>query len=261
MLTLVLSKLVMNNPNHSQPATATPVLTPFERVRSCYYPTLFGDNYPTLFGDRNERPLDPRDATAFRLYHSRFEAILEAEAKAHGFFKSGFVRKYFLNCLVADTGELVAPLIASTCEALDRLHADIEREDEMRAFDLEQAQRVLVEQFKGREGVNGFVSFYHSEQEEYSPAEGGCWFVRRTPRACYPARQFWNDETQALDRTLLEAEADRLGLTLEGSMVSRSDGTLRPVRKICSSAAEADCEAFLETYPFQSAKTLRPQYE
>jgi hypothetical protein len=139
--------------------------------------------------------------------------------------------------------------------------ATFNEQEEERAFDLEQAQRVLVEQFKGREGVNGFVSFYQSEQEEYSPAEGGCWFVRRTPRACYPARLFWNYETLSLDRTLLEAEADRLGLTLEGSMVSRSDGSLRPVRKICSSAPEADCEAFLETYPFQSAETIRPRYE
>ena len=253
----------MTTPNHSEPATATPVLTPLERVRSCYHPSLFGDRF--------ERPLDPRDATASRLYASRFEAILEAEAKAHGLIVRGlptadtlpfFVTKAFYAVTIGKAEvDTLAPLVASTCEALDRLHADIEREDEIRAFDLEQAQRALVEQFKGREGVNGFVSFYHSVQEEYSPAEGGCWFVRRTPRACYPARLFWNYETQALDRTLLEAEADRLGLTLEGSTVSRSDGSLRPVSKICSSSPEADCEAFLETYPFQSAKTLRPHYE
>jgi hypothetical protein len=156
--------------------------------------------------------------------------------------------------------EACEKFVSDCCEALDALHAELLEVEEHRKWELEHAKTSL-DQFQWSQGVNGFVSFYHSEQEEYSPAEGGCWFIRRTPVACYPASKFWDYSAKSLNRKLLEAEASRLGLTLEGEEVPYGDGTTRKVRKICSCAPEADCEAFLETYPFSHAKTIAPRYE
>jgi predicted house-cleaning noncanonical NTP pyrophosphatase (MazG superfamily) len=37
---------------------------------------------------------------------------------------------------------------------------------------------------------NCFVSFYRSEWEEFSPAEGGCYWMRRQMVACFPVSHF-----------------------------------------------------------------------
>jgi len=156
--------------------------------------------------------------------------------------------------------EVCEKFVSDCCIALDALHAELSEAEEHRKWELEHAKTSL-EQFQWSQGVNGFVSFYHSVQEEYSPAEGGCWFVRRTPVACYPAKKFWDYSAKSLDRKLLEAEASRLGLTLEGEEGENHDGSVRRVRPICSCAPEADGEAFLETYPFSHAETIAPRYE
>jgi len=209
----------------------------------------------------------PKDCESRRLNAVRFSETLkelQSTLTLNETFPELDLKKNFLfGGLIlrdADKSKAVAKFVADTCKALDALHAELLEVEENRKWELEHAKTSL-EQFKGREGVKGFVSFYHSEQEEYSPAEGGCWFVRRTPVACYPALKFWDYSTKDLDRKLLEAEASRLGLTLEGEEVICGDGTTRKVRKICSFSPEADCEAFLETYPFSNACTIRPSYE
>ena len=209
----------------------------------------------------------PKEVESRRLNELRFSETLNeltAPLMLSKHYASPYdFKKFIFDAMIlrSEKIEVCEKFVTDCCEALDTLHKELTQEEDDRKFELEQAQRVLAEQFFKREGYNGFVSFYHSEQEEYSPAEGGCWFIRRTPVACYPASKFWSHSLKALNPKLLEAEADRLGLTLEGSEVENRDGTCRRVRKISSCSPEADCQAFLETYPFENARTIAPHYE
>ncbi len=118
---------------------------------------------------------------------------------------------------------------------------------------------------------NCFVNFYRSEWEEYSPAEGGCYWMRRTPIACFPVSYFNGvgvyghpDDAEADKRTLEAAKEygrDKLGLTFDGDETERSDGSKRKVFGLTSARPEADAEAMLEAFPFQSAAMCRPHYE
>lgn len=118
---------------------------------------------------------------------------------------------------------------------------------------------------------NCFVSFYRSEWEEFSPAEGGCYWMRRTPLACFPVSYFNGvgvyghpDDAQADERTLEAAKEygrDKLGLTFEGDWMEREGYDRRKVWGLTSSRPEADAEVFLEAFPFQSTAMVTPHYE
>jgi hypothetical protein len=118
---------------------------------------------------------------------------------------------------------------------------------------------------------NCFVNFYRSEWEEYSPAEGGCYWMRRTCIASFPVAYFNGvgvfghpDDAQADERTLDAAKEygrDKFGLTFDGDLTERSDGSKRKVWGLTSSRPEADAEVMLEALPFQSATFTRPHYE
>lgn len=118
---------------------------------------------------------------------------------------------------------------------------------------------------------NCFVCFYRSEWLEFSPAEGGCYWMRRTPVACFPVSYFngvgeyghpanADADQQTLERAK-EYGRDKLGLTFEGDETERSDGSKRKVWGLTSSRPEADAEVFLEPFPFQSASLVTPHYE
>ena len=208
----------------------------------------------------------PKEQESRRLNAVRFSEVLNeltAPLMLAKHYASSFeFTKFIFDGMIlrSEKVEACEKFVSDCCEALDALHAELSEVEQMRKNFLEYAKNNL-EQFQWCEGVNGFVSFYHSVQEEYSTAEGGCWFVRRTPVACYPASKFWDYSAKSLDRKKLEAEASRLGLTLEGEETQNRDGSVRKVRKICCSAPEADGEAFLETYPFSHACTIAPRYE
>lgn len=249
----------MSQPNPIPPLPVSPLTDLENRV-------LFAFDFLDCWRTKSRWDF-PKDCESRRLNAVRFSETLkelQATLTLNETFPEHDLKKNLLfGGLIlrdADKAEAVAKFVADTCKALDALHDELLQVEEHRKWELEHAKTSL-DQFQWSEGVNGFVSFYHSEQEEYSPAEGGCWFIRRTPVACYPASKFWDYSAKDLDRKLLEAEASRLGLTLEGEETQNRDGSTRKVRPICSCASEADCEAFLETYPFSHACTIRPQYE
>lgn len=208
----------------------------------------------------------PKEVESRRLNEVRFSETLNeltAPLMLSKHYASSFeFTKFIFDAMILRSEKIEAceKFVTDTCKSLDALHAELSEAEQARLYCLESAKNNL-DQFQWCNGYNGFVSFYHSEQEEYSPAEGGCWFIRRTPVACYPASKFWSHSLKALDRYAVRAEAFRLGLTLEDDETENLDGSMRKVRKICSCAPEADCEAFLETYPFENARTIRPQYE
>ena len=116
-----------------------------------------------------------------------------------------------------------------------------------------------------------FVCFYRSEWEEFSPAEGGCYWMRRTPLACFPVSYFngvgeyGHPANADADERTLEAAKEygrkELGLTFDGDETERSDGSKRKVFGLTSSRPEADAEVMLECFPFQSAALVTPHYE
>ena len=116
-----------------------------------------------------------------------------------------------------------------------------------------------------------FVCFYRSEWEEFSPAEGGCYWMRRTPLACFPVSYFngvgeyGHPANADADERTLEAAKEygrkELGLTFDGDETERSDGSKRKVFGLTSSRPEADAEVILERFPFQSATLTVPHYE
>lgn len=124
---------------------------------------------------------------------------------------------------------------------------------------------------KGDSEVN-FVNFYRTELVEYSPAEGGCFYHRRTCLASFPvsyfnAVKFYGEFTcpeNAEDKTLEAAKEygrEKFGLTFQGDRVDWGDGDTREVRGFSSARPEADGEAMLERFPFQSATMTVPHYE
>lgn len=100
-----------------------------------------------------------------------------------------------------------------------------------------------------------FYSFYLTSYEEYSQAEGGCYYFHREALACFPISQFKDeDEAKAFAR-------DKFGVTFEGDTVTYSDGRTRKVAGFTSCRPEANCEVFLERFPFQELTTEIPHYE
>ena len=261
-LWLALLTGAMSQPNQTTTLPVKPLTASQERVLfafdvlDCFRSSLLLD-YP--------KEQESRRLNAVRFYETLNEltAPLMLAERRYAQYASSFDFTTFLfqgMILRSEKVEVCEKFVSDCCKAFDALHAELSEIEEHRKWELEHAKTSL-EQFQWSQGVNGFVSFYHSVQEEYSPAEGGCWFIRRTPVACYPAKKFWDYSAKSLDRKLLEAEASRLGLTLEGEEVEGRDGSIRKVSPICSCAPEADCEAFLETYPFSHAETIAPRYE
>lgn len=116
-----------------------------------------------------------------------------------------------------------------------------------------------------------FVNFYRSDWEEFSPAEGGCYWMRRRPVASFPLSFFdgtgyWGhpSEGSAAVTTLERAKEygrDKFGLTFEGDWLEREGYDRRKVWGLTSSRPEADAEVMLEQFPFQSAALVAPHYE
>ena len=124
---------------------------------------------------------------------------------------------------------------------------------------------------KGDSDAN-FVNFYRTELVEYSPAEGGCYYLRRLCVASFPVSYFnghgycgeftcFESAEDKVLETAKEYGRDKFGLTFEGDEVERSDGSKRKVFGLRSSRPEADGEAMLERFPFQSATLTVPHYE
>jgi hypothetical protein len=123
---------------------------------------------------------------------------------------------------------------------------------------------------KGDSEAN-FVNFYRTELIEYSPAEGGCFYLRRLCLASFPVSYFnavnyygeFTTPEGAEQKTLEAAKEygrDKFGLTFQGDRVEGCEGD-REVRGFSSSRPEADGEAMLERFPFQSATMTVPHYE
>ena len=124
---------------------------------------------------------------------------------------------------------------------------------------------------KGDSEVN-FVNFYRTELVEYSQAEGGCFYHRRRCLASFPVSFFnavnyygefttpENGEAKTLEAAK-EYGREKFGLTFQGDRVDWGDGDTREVRGFSSARPEADGEAMLERFPFQSATLTVPHYE
>ena len=196
------------------------------------------------------------EAECLRMDAKTYYETLDEISNRHSIARRDLETFFFQSLILrqADLQEEISRFVKDTCQTFDALHKFVKQEEQDRKDRLDCAKRSL-EQYQHNDKFNGFVSFYHSVQEEYSPAEGGCWFIRRIPVACYPARNFLDRKTGGLDRGKLEAEAERLGLTLDGTEI---DGRLAKIR---SCAPEADCEAFLEQYPFEGTCLFAPKYE
>ena len=165
--------------------------------------------------------------------------------------------------------------------ALDKHEADVRKfisdaEEQALADWVSQAETYRDEvlmPLRHRQSDEGvcFVNFYRSEWEEYSPAEGGCYWMRRTPLACFPLSYFdgtgyWGHPSEGSDaKTTLERAKeygrDKLGLTFDGDTINWGEGDTRKVRGLTSCSPEADAEVMLEAFPFQSAAMCRPHYE
>jgi hypothetical protein len=173
-------------------------------------------------------------------------------------------------------------------KAVDTAFADLEaHEMEVRKFKHDAEEQALADWLRDaesyrddflmplrhRESAEGgcFVNFYRSDWEEFSPAEGGCYWMRRRPVASFPLSFFdgtgyWGHPfaASAAQTTLERAKEygrDKFGLTFEGDEAERSDGSKRKVFGLTSSRPEADAEVMLEQFPFQSAALVAPHYE
>lgn len=138
--------------------------------------------------------------------------------------------------------------LATNLEILSR---EIIERLENEKFDLE-SYREKVTEFST--GYN-FWNFYHVEQIEYSPAEGGCFYFHFYAIACFPAERFRNvNEAKEFAR-------ENFGLIFDGDRIETGDGESRPAWKMTSCVAEVDGEIHLERFPFQSVTTRIPHYE
>ena len=132
------------------------------------------------------------------------------------------------------------------------------------------------EQIPARNIAKLFVTFYHVSREEFSPAEGGCWFDYYRPVLCiplmhiphiiYPTRwadtALWSDAdddmtSQAKDLVNLYAE-DVLGLTLETTIIDGRKAL--PIYSACWQN-RADARWHIEEEPMQSRTIRWPHYE
>jgi len=115
------------------------------------------------------------------------------------------------------------------------------------------------------EPVIRFVSFYYVTRECFSQAEGGCWFDYYVPVACFAIGHFTNGSpsvSKAQENIAgIQAEAERLGLILEGTEIERVGGGTRKVNPISSVAAEANGRYHFEAVPFEMETKAWPHYE
>jgi hypothetical protein len=131
------------------------------------------------------------------------------------------------------------------------------------------------EQVNARNPERLFVNFYRVSREEYSPAEGGCWFDYYQPFLCLPVSRlremvfptrwtgdvwsFADDDLTEEARLLVNLYAeDNLGLTLESTIVCGR--TARPIYSACWQG-RADARWHLEGEPFESMTRVWPHYE
>jgi len=138
--------------------------------------------------------------------------------------------------------------LATNLEILSR---DIIQKLEDEKFELEMYAEKITEFSTGK----NFWNFYHVEQIEYSPAEGGCFYFHNTAIASFPADKFKN-ESDAKDYA-----REKFGLVFENDLVDLGDGESRPAWKMTSCVAEVDGVVYLERFPFESVTTRIPQYE
>lgn len=134
---------------------------------------------------------------------------------------------------------------------LDFYMKDIADRIEFEKIELE-SYHEKIETMKGKEN---FWNFYHVEQIEYSPAEGGCFYFHFTPVACFPESRF-KGEIEAK-----EFARENFGLIFDNDRIETGNGESRPAWKMTSCVAEVDGEIRLESFPFQSMTTEIPHYE
>ena len=187
--------------------------------------------------------------------------------------------KFFLSTNVSKESRVAG--LQDALAALDKHEADVRKfiaDAEAQSLadwtaDAENYRDEFLMPLRHRVSAEGgcFVNFYRSDWEEFSPAEGGCYWMRRRPVASFPLSFFdgtgyWGhpSEGSTAQTTLERAKEygrDKFGLTFEGDEVERSDGSKRKVWGLTSSRPEADAEVMLEQFPFQSAALVAPHYE
>ena len=122
-----------------------------------------------------------------------------------------------------------------------------------------------------------FINFYRVSREEFSPAEGGCWFdfyqplmsipVCRIQDLVFPTRwegvdvwDFSSDDLTSHARDLVNLYAEEtLGLTLECTVVNGRKA--RPIYSAAGGWGQADARWHMEDKPFESMTTVWPHYE
>jgi hypothetical protein len=122
-----------------------------------------------------------------------------------------------------------------------------------------------------------FINFYSVSLEEYSPAEGGCYFDYYQPVMCLPVSRvqeivfplcwlnegiwdFVSDDLTSHAKDLINRHAEEhLGLTLESTMCG--DRKARPIYSCAGGWGRANARWHLEDKPFESTTTVWPHYE
>lgn len=124
---------------------------------------------------------------------------------------------------------------------------------------------------------NLFLNFYRVSREEYSPAEGGCWFDYYQPLMCIPFNEIkslvfptrwdgieiWdsiNEDLTSHAKDLINLYAEEtLGLTLESTMINGRKA--RPIYSAAGGWGRADARWHMEDKPFETMTTVWPHYE
>ena len=164
--------------------------------------------------------------------------------------------KRFLLSDLTDSSEVLTlkevRLARKVLATLDALKKSKEQTEADEKFDLEAYQQKVSELPTDCEN---FWNFYLTSYDEYSPAEGGCYYYHRKALACYPLSKFDSlEQAKAFAR-------DTFGVTFEGDTTETSGGYSRKVRGFTSASPEADCEVYAQRFPFQEVTTRTPRYE
>lgn len=166
--------------------------------------------------------------------------------------------------------------------------AEAEHEENRRLWQVVLEQRkacsALLEEeveklLSAKQPKDKFVTLYHIELYEFSPAEGGCWATWYQGVACFPTNSpivsdaVWayaeKTKTDIRQVDVVDAMKDYFrkteGLVFRGDsvVIDHGDGhvTSRTVRDYRSTSPEAKHIVCLEDMPFENRSTERARYE
>lgn len=138
---------------------------------------------------------------------------------------------------------------------------------------------VAAEITERNQPMNKFITLYHIELYEFSPAEGGCWATWYEGVACYPMGSsivrdaVWayavKTNTDVRQVNAVDAMKDFFrkedGLKFKGDIIVEDDGDglthSRTVRDYRSTSPEVNHIVCLDDQPFEMQSTERARYE